>query len=184
MPNWCTNTLTVTGPAKEIKRFITEATSLPIEGIHSEELFVKLLDGPIDDGEYLDFNNLVPKPKKIVEAPYTNVGYNWEHKNWGVKWGASDSEIDIINDRKVVYNFMTPWGTADQFFIKVSKKFPSLKFVTDSEEPGGDFFCVSQFSNGIVTTLEHGRYFDRHEEELMDMRIQEAEMNNAYSTED
>ena len=61
--------------------------------------------------------------------------YDWEYENWGVKWGDCHTHILDESDNelpdgsyKVDYQFDTPWGTADNAFLKISAMFPTLRF--------------------------------------------------------
>jgi hypothetical protein len=139
MPNWCENTLTITGPVTEVKRFVKQAKGYswgysPILNPGTQK----------DDIADLQFNQFVPMPQKVILAGYNGAGYNWEAKNWGVKWGACHSEGGKIQKlgktrAQTVYYFDTPWGAANEFFRRVGLLFPKLRFTCEYREDGMGF---------------------------------------------
>ena len=81
MPNWCYNTLTLTGISDDIHKFYMKN---------------KNNDENITDG-ILDFSKSVPRPKEQKEN-----WYDWNCPNWGTKWNAQN--ISSINGES--YNFI------------------------------------------------------------------------------
>jgi hypothetical protein len=71
--------------------------------------------------------------------------------NWGVKWDASNSELDTSEPQQLRYSWESPWGTPDpQMFLELSEVFPNLEFSLWYEEEqgwGGEY----EFSNGEYT---------------------------------
>ena len=64
-----------------------------------------------------DFNNIVPMPKNIYrgslgtveEEKYgKNNWYHWSIDNWGTKWNAVDTRVEL-NDGSLYYTFDTAW---------------------------------------------------------------------------
>lgn len=124
------------------------------------EILMKDPESCFGEESLLSFHSLLPVPTEVLFAPYDpgsfkkraeqypewfskypNLipGYNWEHNNWGVKWGASDVDFmgiyDSGNSSSVNYKFSTPWGPPS-IFEKVSLDFPDLEFCLRWEEPG------------------------------------------------
>jgi hypothetical protein len=83
MPNWCFNELTITGPAEDLKRFKERAAGLSPWASASERV-----------RNVLNFHSLVPVPDDIIQTGYDPTGYEWEIQNWGVKWGACDTQLN------------------------------------------------------------------------------------------
>ena len=55
--------------------------------------------------------------------------YSWNLNNWGVKWDASQCESKELPDfNTIIYTFNSPWGTPEQFVIKLSTMYPNATF--------------------------------------------------------
>lgn len=83
--------------------------------------------------------------------------YDWQHKNWGVKWGDCETEFTEepqpygYNDLWYVGGyFQTPWGTASEGFRQISEKFPNCAFLFDSDEEAGFFNGIEIMHDGTV----------------------------------
>ncbi len=146
MPNWCYNTLTITGDTKEVKKF------------------KKLADGERgNEKTVLDFNKLLPYPKEFEEADkayaeaeakgveydkrpkdgFNNGGYEWCRNNWGTKWNSSNACISdekfTKKDGYLEYTFDTAWSPPIELFTKISESFPTLEFDLTYKEEGNGF---------------------------------------------
>ena len=131
MPNWCSNKLTVRGPAADVQQFKEQAVghsawSNPGE-IQNEPPAV------------LNFHSLVPIPDEVLAAGYEAAGYDWEMENWGCKWEASNTTILDEREGRVEYEFDTAWSPPMEFLEAVAKKWSNLVFVLEYEEPGMGF---------------------------------------------
>lgn len=133
MPNWCENTVIITGPSKWINTFKRKVRS---------------------KDAVLDFYKLIPYPKDVLKAPYDPVQYDWEVNNWGCKWGANNphlSETRIGRKKKrLVYNFDTAWAPALGFFVKSSKLFKKLEFSMFNNEPGCNYIGYDKAKSGVL----------------------------------
>ncbi len=114
MPNWCSNTLTVTGPADEIERFRKESTGVPPQyTAYDMETGEERAREPEAPG-LLNFHSLVPVPDEVLKFGFSHqyerdedgkpkkdesgrlaqkkglCGYDAQIKLWGTKWGACE----------------------------------------------------------------------------------------------
>ncbi len=121
MPNWCSNTIEISGDAEDIKKLLQNAK-----------------------GEKSDFSldQLVPIPKEEADN-----WYSWNVANWGTKWDLSDVVVEV-NDDNVIVNCQTAWGPPLEGLAKISKDYPNLNFEIVYEESGMDFCGKSYFVNG------------------------------------
>lgn len=149
MPNWVYNHLDVEGDAESISKlkeqvgksytspfkpngdlaYIVE--DKPIESPFSFWNIIK----PTDMEAYVlqpSFMNGKGEPKENKDS-----WYNWNIRNWGVKWDAADSEIYNVTDTSMTYTFQTPWGIPEPALINLSLQFPSLTFLLEYEEETG-----------------------------------------------
>ena len=157
-----------------------------------------LLEGDPDfflteDSHPFSFHALVPVPKWVAISPYDDrafqkkraeysewfskfpgitSGYEWETKNWGVKWGASDSQIIQKTldeeDSDVTYSFLTPWGPPTQFLSTVAANFPGLNFFLQYSEEGMGFAGEIEWEGGVQISnrdWEHKNTGEEEEEE-------------------
>ncbi len=55
--------------------------------------------------------------------------YDWNIKNWGVKWDVSDFRTKELPDfNTVIYSFNTPWDTPETFVKRLSSLYPDATF--------------------------------------------------------
>ena len=129
MPNWCNNTLRITGPETDVAAFKLKAVG------HS------VWDKPPEDEapSPLNFHSLIPIPDDVLKAGYEAAGYEWEQKNWGCKWGACQAELVDEWEGCLIYGFDTAWSPPLAFIANVARQWPTLTFVIDYEEGGMGF---------------------------------------------
>jgi len=102
MPNWCENTLYVSGPEDVLNDFLNKFD-------------------PGETGEFL-FNNLLPVPEDIEDERA------WKINNWGVKWEPSNLRYTVMDKNSVKFEFETPWGAPIDIIYTMSDEFPELEF--------------------------------------------------------
>lgn len=166
MPNWCENTLTVSGDTAEVLRFLEQAKKT-----HSG--FVTNYSGGKITKEYRDdlsgfFWNFVAPP---VEAQTTedyfgndpkapHYWYDWNVRKWGTKW-----DTDIRNNPEVITDgdevstsilFDTPWGPAIEAYCAMSKQYPDLDFFVEYSELGMGFWGTAKIVGGEIVDEEEG----------------------------
>lgn len=186
MPNWCGNSLTVTGEKKQLTKFKEFAKG---DDYGTETI--------------LDFNKFIPYPKKYKEKDetntkyeelvkkekektltikernelallrieydetelgfgkggYNNGGYNWCINSWGTKWNACSPEVSE-GEGELCYTFDTAWSPPVPVVFAMSKKFPKLTFHLAYEESGCDFEGDYEVKAGQVFNMEE-RPYDR-----------------------
>ncbi len=122
MPNWCNNSLLITGPNEELEKLLKDA-----------------------EGEKINFSlaKLVPIPKELSED-----WYNWRVAKWGTKWDIGRVDIEK-DDGYACFNFETAWAPPVEAFNTISKNYPNLSFELTYDEPGMDFCGKSEFQNGL-----------------------------------
>ena len=136
MPNYCNNTLTVSGSNESLNKFWIENRSI---------------DNEEEENEYLSFNKSVPIPKNHDDW------YHWCIDNWGTKWDAFEctlNEIDSINDNldedctSLIYQFDTAWGPPLIWLQKIVNIYINISFTLEYSEPGMDFWGKKEYLNG------------------------------------
>lgn len=183
MPNWCSNTLLISGPQEELRRFISAARGRehsyndfyiePWEAFDEIRL-ASILSTPPEDSErevVLSFHRLYPVPSDVRSWPYDRgitaevakatglkppdlSGYEWENKYWGVKWGACDAQLND-HGNEVEYLFDTAWGPPIEWLNHVAEQWPGLSFSFRYEESGMGFCGDALWEGGVC--IEHNQ---------------------------
>ena len=174
MPNWCENTVIVTGPEDEIKRFIDFVRSeesdfdfnriapIPeeLKDIHVGGITIVSADG---DKQYKNWRTKmvdgveenVPvtddEVKELKQKYGASDWYEWATDNWGTKWNtdSEDMSADIDNDMARYY-FNTAWAPPFPVIQKASSLFPQLHFTLTYDEPGAGLYGSEEYQNGKV----------------------------------
>lgn len=124
MPNWCSNTLVISGDIKELELFKQKSITRSAKGL---DIF--LMDGLITMPEELAIcEDLTPEQKaeRISKYGYDNW-YDWRLENWGSKWDAQEPSI-LENEYDLTITFDTAWSPAIPYIKQVAKMFPKLVF--------------------------------------------------------
>lgn len=132
MPNHVTNHLCITGPKKDREAFLA---TLKKDGYH----------GP-SKGKF-SLHQIVPMPDIIFrgdlgraeEIAYPGVmnWHGWSCANWGTKWDCYNVADAEIGAKSIKLRFDTAWSHPDEWMIRASKKFPTLKFCNKWKDEGG-----------------------------------------------
>jgi hypothetical protein len=151
MPNWCNNSLTLTGPEDVIKEIVANGFS-----------FQKLIPCP---QELIDTQS-PPPSKEIGENNVAKYGYadwySWNVANWGTKWDVGPLDCDFLeteNGVSTLYlNFDSAWSPPVEALRKIHEKYSprGLKMEGEYIETGCSFL-------GTVVGNEDG-FSDEYEE--------------------
>ncbi len=77
--------------------------------------------------------------------------YDWanSNSNWGTKWGDCSTEVTFDPDWGIEGTYDTAWGPlSTEFWVGVSKRFPTLKIAITYSEGGMCFEGGMAFYNG------------------------------------
>jgi len=145
VPNWVDNRLVVQGPAQSLRGFVERAKGQdPLYQDHGE--------GKL---QVFSFHALWPVPLNVLEERYSHFGFYWELNQWGCKWGASDSSMEVFSLNKVVYVFDTPFGPPVLLVSNLAVEFDDLHFTLSYE--GDEFVGLVRFSRGLFVESRHRR---------------------------
>jgi hypothetical protein len=160
MPNWVYNNMTVKGERVDLIAFRDKASVKAPTGISDDGV----LDYSSSDDEALWFWNFKePENKQAYfgASDYKPEGYetwdlnqklahdmkassdgwyDWNVREWGCKWDASDVSLQDYSQEKeqyLHYSFSTPWSVAEGAFIAMVEQHPELEFDFSSEEEQG-----------------------------------------------
>lgn len=162
MPNWCDNSLTVTGPKEELKKFRKIAL---FNGVFKMDRLSPtpkaLLDVKVPNSPHRTDENEKMKHEKEVNKLINRYGYSdwyhWRLSNWGTKWDVSDDSqtIPVDNDDEIVISFATAWAPPTEWVKKAANKFPNLEFKLSYMEEGMGF-CGLLIAKGDIFSDQDG----------------------------
>lgn len=149
MPNWVSNSLTISGKVADLESFIEKATAVsPLR-----ESYPK--DEQDDLKPKFSFSNFVAPPQESLDSGEyhathgwsggeksgntPNNWYNFNTREWGTKWDACDPEVEDINTtaESVRVRFQTAWSPPQGVFGAMAEQHPELTFKIYSEEEQG-----------------------------------------------
>ena len=145
MPNWVYNTLTVNGDKKQVEAFADLAKKpglFTTEGESISELSFSNFVRP--DVSIMDeYWGEQPRKATLVEALKfdSNHWYDWNIRNWGTKWDASEADVLSTSESEIVYSFSTAWAPPTPVFYAMVQQFPGLSFelrYTEEQGWGGE----------------------------------------------
>lgn len=167
MPNWVYNGLTIEGNADQVNKLVAQMNK-PFIGkyeAHGDLAFgikeVKFVNpvfafhniySYIDHG--VSVEDYVKQPPRTGDFAdwmkhETNDWYNFNNREWGVKWDVGVSEDNEYPDTYmegptpngenlvVYYNFNTAWSVPRPAISKLSAQYPNLLFTLSYEEETG-----------------------------------------------
>lgn len=179
MPNWCYNSINITGSKDKIKALWDRASG-------------------DNEGGLLDA--LVPMPAELIPTldgerlaePFEgyNHWYDWRLDKWGVKWEVESDQLGYFDkgDKAEIYGtFDSAWGSPLEAFKTYADANPDVEIEVFYQEEGMDFAglwrsngeeahvdCVSEslddHKNGKLSSLENEVYdfFDIVEQAELD----------------
>jgi len=150
MANDCKNTLTITGPRKDVEAFQKHAV-----GIDDR-------DGQEGVNPFC-FSKLAPIPEHITaDSQDWSIGSNPRKKYWGCDSFADNTWVTLSFDDSgagmLVYDFFTKWTPPICLAEKVSACHPNLTFTLVYSEPGNAFAGLCILRGGRKATELHGQY--------------------------
>ena len=92
---------------------------------------------------------------EAIRATGCNDWYEWQRRNWGVKWGASETlphGPEMVNERwHFGVEFSTPWGPPTGFMLKYLRRLEAEGLM-----PGVSFLAQSHPEDYMTTDFEVG----------------------------
>src|SRR6056300_2041822 len=137
MPNWCSNSITISGPTETIKQLWEDAQTAA-------------------GGEFGLLNAIAPMPQELegTTAPSEDGQdwYSWRVNNWGTKWDISDEGLEFIDngDGTAAIDgwFDSAWAPPIGAYEQLAADFDSCVIECSYYEPGMDFAGFWSSENG------------------------------------
>jgi len=148
VPNWCSNTLIITGPKADIDQFVNITKNPETDDPDAQRYTIASRFLPFPKGFEKTETVTMNDGTVLTFGVLSDEGWKWQHDNWGVKWGDCHTMVTDRQDNKVTYLFNTPWGPMLPAINNISKMFPTLSFVVTWSEDGMQFMGAASFVNG------------------------------------
>jgi len=151
MPNWCDNTVSITGTEEVIKR-LEEFVGRPVVS-HGEKV-----DEPV-----FALGNIKPSTPDLDPkyAMFPSKGDDdWWSNNvnsWGTKWDVFGEGVGKSrNNGSVSYSFSSAWSPPTPVIERLAEIFPEVRIEFKYMETGMDFWGVEIYENGELVSEEGG----------------------------
>lgn len=147
MPNWCNNSITISGPIETIKTLWEQATQ-----------------DADDETGLLDAMHPMPKELHETTAPQDEDNwYNWRVNNWGTKWEISSEGLEFIDNGDGTAHisgwFDSAWAPPIGAYENFAEMMDNCSIDASYYEPGMDF-------GGFWSTENGDEYFEGLQEML------------------
>ena len=134
MPNWCNNTISISGPTETIKQLWDDAH---IETTNEDGEVVK-------DFALLDAMHPMPKELEGTEGLGEGANwYRWRVNNWGTKWEISDEGLEFIDNEDgtamIEGWFDSAWAPPTGAYDHFLDMMDNCSVYATYHEPGMDF---------------------------------------------
>ncbi len=161
MPNWVTNTLTITASPEVIAQMKAQL-SAPFEQTHYN--FIKDTTETVKVEQPFSFWNII-KPTNLdayhdakdkpQEGP--DHWYSWNLRNWGTKWDVRDVTMYEKNDTELSFGFDTAWSPPVTAIETLAEQYPSATLKLDYTEEQGWGGTV-EFEDGMGVETDSYEY--------------------------
>lgn len=133
MPNYVFNTVTITATNKEdLDAFLRRAAAQERE--FSYWNFVTPPAEALASGEYWGTNGFIAG-ERVGDTP--NNWYNFNTREWGTKWDATDVDLTRENDLHATASFTSAWACPEPVFRAIAEQHEELNFKFYWEEEQG-----------------------------------------------
>jgi hypothetical protein len=147
MPNWCSNSITISGSTDTIKQLWDDA--------HVGDNFGLL-------------NAMVPMPKELDDTTKGTDGdavnwYDWRVTNWGTKWDVSDEGLEYVDNgdgtSHITGWFDSAWAPPVEAYNTFLDDMDGCSIEATYEEGGMDFAGIytdgdDQYMEGLAEWCE------------------------------
>ena len=134
MPNWCANTLTISGDKEKIIKFNTQ-----LEESNGKDFFDVFVPNAEKAGREKDF-------------------YSYNQETYGCKWNCDASDWELITETELRILFDSPWGPPIALYDEIVSQ--GFNVLAEYFEPGMCFLGRYEDSNdfyyeyGNINTVE------------------------------
>ena len=143
MPNWCDNTISISGPAEKVSQIYQQ-----LKTDDSIGLCQALYPAPKD----MFHGNLGEKERKDCAEKGIPNWYDWQTSNWGTKWDTADGDwqYEEAGDGEAILSgsFQTAWAPPIGVYEHCDEAHEDLYIEAMYYEPGCAFAGKWDSGNG------------------------------------
>ena len=167
MPNWCHNSMTITGSVDEIVRFKQTCLLAHKDGPTLDFEAIKPMPGIFydDPGQILFPDPDAPKNREQVEtqkafeaqaleATGSAHAGDWACEHWGTRGNAYFFHVCCDEPGRYKCHFDTRWTPPLYIWEKLGEMFPALDFFVSAYEPLADFALRGTIKDGKLELLD------------------------------
>ena len=137
MPNWCNNTVTITGPNSmidKIEKIVNEEKDAPglLNFMHP---IPPALKDTVSGSESAKPDWQKKDSAKLIKEYGYDNWYDWCNNNWGTKWDT-DAECDHVESNCFECEFETAWSPAEGIYYALREQYPDVEISWFYDEPG------------------------------------------------
>jgi hypothetical protein len=154
MPNWCDNTISISGNADLIKK-LKEFVGRPITDENGKQVEVLY--------SLANIKPSTPDSESLLGKDFESKGQDdWYHNNinsWGTKWDVCGNVYMSDykeGDESIGYSFDSAWSPPTPTTQTLSEIFPELTIEHKYYETGCDFWGIETYKGGEMISEEGG----------------------------
>ena len=173
MPNWCTNTLIISGDDTLVMKLKQEVRAIEVDpDTGNSREFPLSLQKIVPMPHTPEEQYAQSKDHPIVlslESVCTNVGlneteeqkiqrswYGWRVAHWGTKWDLGENTGVTCTPGFLIYDFDSAWSPPSEAVAVLAAKYPQLMFRHEWHETGNDVAGYYIYEHGVVAKHEEG----------------------------
>lgn len=156
MPNWCSNTITISGDDKTVKdlkafvgRPIKRTVGDTVEEMANPIFSLYNITAPTKDAEPL---------MGLTKSSGDDDWYHNQINTWGTKWDVAgeDSVYFSESEGSISYSFDSAWSPPDGAISRLAEIFPTLCIEHKYNETGMCFWGIVIYQNGELFSEDGG----------------------------
>lgn len=154
MPNWCDNTINISGDKETLKN-LKEFVGRPIK---------RIIEGTVEENTEPVFSlyNIVAPTKDsspLAGLSASSGDEDWYHNQintWGTKWDVYGNMFFTESEGSLSYSFDSAWSPPEKAIARLAEIFPTLCIEHKYYEPGCDFWGIVTYQKGELVEEEGG----------------------------
>lgn len=167
MPNWCDNSLSITGDEKQIAELKERAVKKELSEDGSKwktdfsiENFIPIPALLKRTSPFRAENGETEEEARILQASLlkeygADTWYDWCVKMWGTKWDI-EATLQYASENSLQYSFQSAWSPPVEAIVGISQQYPRLTFSIEYEETGIGFYGNIKIVDGEVVENDSG----------------------------